>query len=131
MQDHFSETKRAKDPTVEGRHLHEPDGFPHSMIGVLAFFVIMFPIVVGAFYLGAGIGGALIGAGLLLFIGFPIVVAKLNRSADAQRAVEEHEEHEVEAAEAAGYPPPKTPMERVNERLNMNYEQRNPPHPHY
>jgi hypothetical protein len=131
MYDHPSETKRAKEPTVEGRHLHEPDAFPHSMIGVLAFFVVLFPIVVGAFYVAAGIGGALIGAGLLLFIGFPIVVAKLERRTEEARAAEEAQEREVEEAEAAGLPPRKTPEERLNDRLNMNFEQRNPPHPHF
>jgi hypothetical protein len=129
MRQAINETLRSKEPTPDGRHLHEPDGFPHSMIAVLAFFVVGFPIVVGIFYVTAGIGGALLGAGLLLFVGFPLVTAKLNRRVETTRVVEEDEEREVEAAEALGVPPPKTHMERINERLNRTYDEKHA-HPH-
>src|SRR6266496_2078063 len=121
MREEMHETLRGKQPTIEGRHLHEPDGFPHSMIGVLAFFVVLFPLVVFAFYVSSGVGGALVAAGLLLFVAFPIVIAKLNRRVEEVRRVDEREEEEVEAAEAAGLPTPKTAMEKVNERLSKNY----------
>jgi hypothetical protein len=120
MHDHPDETLRGKDHTADGRHLHEPDGFPHSMIGVLAFFLFIFPIIVGAFWAGAGIGGALIAAGLLLFVGVPLVVSKLRHGAQEWRAVEATEEHEVEQAEAAGTPPPENSIERVNDRWNRS-----------
>lgn len=120
MHDHPTETLRGKEPTPDGRHLHEPDGFPHSMIAVLAIFLFLFPVVVGAFWVAAGVGGALIGAGLLLFIGVPLTVAKLNRRAEGWRAVDEIEEHEVEEAEAAGLPPPQNSIEKVNERWNRS-----------
>ena len=120
MHDHPTETLRGKDPTRDGRHLHAPDGFPHPMIGVLVTFVVLFPLLVGAAYVSAGIGGALIAAGLLLFIGVPIVVSKLNRKAEGWREVDEVEEMEVEAAEQMGVPPPKNSIDRVNDRWNRS-----------
>ncbi len=124
MHDDTRESLRSKDPTREGRHLHEPDGFPHTMIAVLAFFVVLFPICVGAAYVATGIGGALVVAGILLFFGFPIVTAKLNRRVEHARVDEQHAEHEVEAAEAAGLPHPRTANEHINDQLNRTYEQR-------
>ncbi|HTJ42854.1 MAG TPA: hypothetical protein VL463_12210 [Kofleriaceae bacterium] len=120
MHDHPTETLRAKDPTADGRHLHEPDGFPHSILGVLFFLCFLIPLVIGGLYVEYGVGTAVTGGAIFLFVVFPYLITKLNRNAQTWRAVEETEEHEVESAELLGVPPPKNSIERLNERWNRS-----------
>jgi hypothetical protein len=101
MREEMHETLRSKETTIEGRHLHQPDGFPHMMVGVLVFFVMAFPIAIGVFYVTSGVVGAVVSGLLLLFVGVPMATTMMKRGADAQRAAEEREEHAVEAAEAS------------------------------
>jgi hypothetical protein len=118
MHDHASERLRGKDPTLDGRHLHEPDGFPHTMMGVLVCVVFLLPVIVGACYVFAGIGGALIGAGLFIVLVFPFLVGRLLKGARHWRVVDELEEIEVEHAEQRGDKPWEDLVDRINDRWN-------------
>jgi hypothetical protein len=131
MREEMNETLRSKERTVEGRHLHEPDGFPHSMMGMLVFLIVVFPLVVFAFYVSSGVSGALVTATILVFIVFPITISKMKRGIDESRHLDELEEAEVERAEAAGLPRPRNSFEVINDALSKNYEERNPGHRHY
>ncbi len=128
MHDHPDETLRGKEPTREGRHLHEPDGFPHAMIGVLMFVLAVMAIATGALYVAYGPITAVITAIVFLFIGLPWLLVKLQRGAQHWRRVEETEEQEVERAEAAGVPPPKNSIEQLNEKLNRSPYDETIPH---
>jgi hypothetical protein len=128
MHDHPDETLRGKDRTRDGRHLHEPDGFPHAMIGVLMFVVVVMTIAIGALYVAYGPVTAVIAAAVFLFIGLPWLVGKLQRGADHWRRVEEKEEDEREAAEAAGVEPRKNSFEAINEKLNRSPYDESIPH---
>ena len=120
MRDHASERLKGKDPTIDGRHLHEPDGFPHTMMGVLFCVTIAMPVIVGVCYVAAGIGGALIGTGLFIVLGLPFLVGRLLRSTRHWRVVDELEEIETEHAEERGEPAPESFIDRINDRLNRS-----------
>jgi hypothetical protein len=118
MRDHASDTLRAKDRTVDGRHLHEPDGFPHTMMGVLFCVTLAVPVIVGICYVVAGIGGALVGAGFFLIVGIPFLVGRMLRGTRHWRVVDELEEIEVEHAEERGDKPWESVIDRINDRWN-------------
>ena len=128
MRDHPDETLRGKEPTREGRHLHEPDGFPHAMIGVLMFVAVIMTIAIGALYVAYGPATAVITAAVFLLVGMPWLVGRLRRGAEHWRDVEEREEREVERAEAAGVAPPKNSIEAINEKLNRSPYDETIPH---
>ena len=128
MRDHPDETLRGKDPTREGRHLHEPDGFPHAMIGVLMFVLAVMAIATGAIYVAYGPATAVITAAVFLLIGLPWLIGKLQRGAEHWRTVEEREEQEVERAEAVGAPTPRNSLELLNEKLNRSPYDESIPH---
>jgi uncharacterized membrane protein YphA (DoxX/SURF4 family) len=61
----------------------EPDGVPHSVVGMTAFFSVVLALLVAFMFLA---GGALrIGAIALVLIAIPILVSVLGRKADRER----------------------------------------------
>jgi hypothetical protein len=128
MRDHPDETLRSKDPTREGRHLHEPDGFPHAMIGLLMFLVVIVALLIGALYVTSGPKSALVVAALFVLVGMPWLLVKMNRGAEHWRAVDQREEREVEVAEAIGAPKPKNSIEQINDKLNRSPYDETIPH---
>ena len=128
MHDHPDETLRGKEPTREGRHLHEPDGFPHAMIGILFFVAIVVAIAIGVLYIATGAITALIVAALFVIAGLPLLLGRLRRGAEHWRGVDRAEEEEVEAAEAAGVAPPENSIEQLNDKLNRSPYDETVPH---
>jgi hypothetical protein len=90
---------RAKVPTAEGVHLHEPDAFPHVMMAWLAAAAVGLVLVIVVTFMVAGVTGALVAGAALLLIGVPILVSRINRGAQRERRREIEEERRVEAQE--------------------------------
>src|SRR5262249_34177465 len=62
----------------------EPDGVPHSVVGLTAFFAVFLALLLGAmFILGSWTGK--VGAFILLVTAVPTIVGRLNRKADRDR----------------------------------------------
>jgi hypothetical protein len=96
------EVLKSRETTPEGRHLHEPDAFPHAMMGRLVLLTVVFAVAIGALWAVGGTRGALIGGAILLVVVFPLVASRTNRRAQKERVKEIEEEHQVEAQEHAG-----------------------------
>jgi hypothetical protein len=98
------EALKSKETTTEGKHLHEPDAFPHAMMGRLVLLAVVFAIAVGGIWAASGTGGALFGGFILLVIVFPLVASRVNRRVQRERDEEIEDEHRAEAREQAGVP---------------------------
>lgn len=61
----------------------EPDGVPHNVVGMTAFFSVILAMLVAFMFLAGG--GTRIGAVLLAVIAVPILVSSLNKKADRER----------------------------------------------
>lgn len=62
----------------------EPDGVPHSVVGLTALFAVMLAMLVAAiFFLGSNLGRA--GAALLLIFAAPVLFKRLSKKADRDR----------------------------------------------
>ncbi len=61
----------------------EPDGVPHQVVGMTAFFSVVLAMLVAFMFLAGG--WTRIGAVLLVVIAVPILVSSLNRKADRER----------------------------------------------
>jgi hypothetical protein len=94
-----TEQLRGKEPTPEGIHLPEPDAFPHVVMGKLALIVVFTAAGALAFYFWGGVVGLFLGSAFLLLVVVPMVVSRLNRAAQTNRAIDIEDEHEIEAQE--------------------------------
>ena len=62
----------------------EPDGVPHSVVGMTAFFSVIFALLVFTmFVIHSSVGK--VGAALLLVLAVPVLVKKLNKKAKRDR----------------------------------------------
>jgi uncharacterized membrane protein YphA (DoxX/SURF4 family) len=61
----------------------EPDGVPHKVVGMTAFFSVILAMLVAFMFLAGG--WTRIGAVLLVVIAVPILVSSLNKKADRDR----------------------------------------------
>jgi Flp pilus assembly protein TadB len=62
----------------------QPDGVPHSIVGLTAFFAVMLAVlVVVVFFLGTTVSR--IGAVLLVAFAVPVIVSGLKRKAERER----------------------------------------------
>lgn len=62
----------------------EPDGVPHAVVGLTAFFSVMFSLLVlCVFFIGSTVGK--IGAIMLLVLAVPVMVGKLKKKSDRDR----------------------------------------------
>lgn len=61
----------------------QPDGVPHSVVGLTAFFSVMFALLVLCVFFMSTIGK--VGAILLLCIAVPVMVSKLKRKSERDR----------------------------------------------
>ncbi|MEO8549545.1 MAG: hypothetical protein ABI678_06215 [Kofleriaceae bacterium] len=62
----------------------EPDGVPHAVVGLTAFFSVMFSLLVlCVFFIGSTAGK--VGAILLLVLAVPLMVGKLKQKSDRDR----------------------------------------------
>ncbi|MEP6861701.1 MAG: hypothetical protein ABJE66_13830 [Deltaproteobacteria bacterium] len=62
----------------------EPDGVPHAVVGLTAFFSVMFALLVlCVFFIGSTVGKA--GAILLLCLAVPLMISKLKTKSNRDR----------------------------------------------
>lgn len=62
----------------------EPDGVPHAVVGLTAFFSVMFALLVlCVFFIGSTVGK--LGAIALLVLAVPLMVGKLKQKSDRDR----------------------------------------------
>ncbi|HEX7700962.1 MAG TPA: hypothetical protein VF403_09575 [Kofleriaceae bacterium] len=62
----------------------EPDGVPHAVVGLTAFFAVIFAILVLTMFMIHSMAGK-VGAALLLVLAVPVLVKKLNKKAQRDR----------------------------------------------
>jgi hypothetical protein len=62
----------------------EPDGVPHAVVGLTAFFSVIFAILVLTMFMLHSMAGK-VGAALLLILAVPVLVKKLNKKAQRDR----------------------------------------------
>jgi hypothetical protein len=62
----------------------EPDGIPHDVIGLTAFFSVMLAMLLGTIFVTGGTGGG-IAAVLIGVFAIPALVSSLSRRADRER----------------------------------------------
>jgi Flp pilus assembly protein TadB len=62
----------------------EPDGVPHRVVGLTAFFSVMLAMLVGFMALFGGTVGRVLAA-ILCLLAIPVLVRTLNRKADRER----------------------------------------------
>lgn len=61
-----------------------PDGVPHAVVGLTAFFSVVFAVLVlTMFFIHSSVGK--VGAALLLVLAVPVLVKKLNKKAKRER----------------------------------------------
>jgi hypothetical protein len=62
----------------------EPDGVPHAVVGLTAFFSVVFALLVlTMFFIHSTVGK--VGAGILLVLAVPVLVKKLDKKAQRDR----------------------------------------------
>ena len=62
----------------------EPDGVPHAVVGLTAFFSVMFSLLVlSVFFIGSTSGK--VGGIVLLCLAVPLMVGKLKQKSDRER----------------------------------------------
>ncbi len=62
----------------------EPDGVPHGVVGMTAFFAVVFAMLLGAMFLSGGVVGH-VSAALLAVVAVPVLARRLGRKADRER----------------------------------------------
>ena len=63
----------------------EPDGVPHAVVGLTAFFAVVFAILLTVVFFFVGTTVGKLGAVLLLVFAVPILIGKLKKKSDRDR----------------------------------------------
>lgn len=62
----------------------QPDGVPHSVVGLTAFFSVLLAMLVGFMFAAGGTAGR-VAAVVLALLAIPVIVSSLRRRADRER----------------------------------------------
>jgi Flp pilus assembly protein TadB len=90
---------RHPEPTPEGRHLVEPDAFPHVMMARLGAILVASALAMAVLWAVGGIVAALVGAAIALVVAVPLIVVRMTRAVKVKRRVESEQERQLEAQE--------------------------------